>query len=213
MANSLHLHYNDSVFINCPFDAAYIPVIRALVFTIYRCGFLPITALLEDNGLKNRLAKIEKYIESCKYGIHDISRIEVSDNGLPRFNMPFELGIFFGAKRFGNKMQKEKNALIFDSERYRYQQFISDLNGVDIKAHNNNPSIAIHKVTDWLSTNSKRTNVPGYKIIVSEYVAFEKGLPQITETFGLDLNDIPFNTYCLIVEEAIKVNFNHKEKQ
>ena len=183
---------------------AYTPIIRALVFTIYRCGFLPLTALAEDNALDNRLAKIEKYIESCRYGIHDISRIEVNINGLPRFNMPFELGIFFGAKRFGSIIQKEKNALIFDSERYRYQQFISDLNGIDIKAHNNNPAIAVRKVTDWLSTASKRTSIPGYKIIISEYALFEKGLPKIAETFGLDINDIPFNTYCLIVEEAIK---------
>lgn len=197
-------HYNDSVFINCPFDAGYTPILRALIFTVYRCGFLPVTALAEDNALDNRLSKIENLVERCRYGIHDISRIETGGNGLPRFNMPFELGIFFGAKRFGNKVQKEKNALIFDSERYRYQQFISDLNGIDIKAHNNSPAIAIRKVTDWLSTSSKRVSMPGYKIIVPEYAAFEKGLPSITDKLGLDINDIPFNTFCLIVEETIK---------
>lgn len=208
MAKKTAPHYNDSVFINCPFDAAYTPILRALIFTIYRSGFLPITAMAEDNALENRLSKIEKYIENCKYGIHDISRIEVSGNGLPRFNMPFELGIFFGAKRFGNKAQREKNALIFDSERFRYQQFISDLNGVDIKAHSNQPSTAIRKVAEWLSTASKRTTIPGYKIIVDEYSTFEKGLPLIAEKIGFDVTDIPFNTYCLIVEEAIKGNFS-----
>jgi hypothetical protein len=196
--------YNNSVFINCPFDTAYSPILKALIFTIYRCGFSPVTALIEDNALENRLSKIENLIERCRYGIHDISRIEAGNTGLPRFNMPFELGIFFGAKRFGNKIQKEKNALIFDLERYRYQQFISDLNGVDIKAHDNNPSVAIRKVTDWLSTCSKRATIPGHKIIASEYAAFEKRLPVITDTLGLDINDIPFNNFCLISEEAIK---------
>lgn len=179
-------------------------MMRALVFAIYRCGFLPVTALAEDNALNNRLTKIEKYIGACRYGIHDLSRIEISSKGLPRFNMPFELGIFFGARRFGNKVQREKNALVFDSEKFRYQQFISDLNGVDIKEHRNNPAMAIRKVAEWLSTASKRITVPGYKIIVAEYAAFEKGLPLVIEKLGLDINDIPFNTYCLVVEEAIK---------
>ncbi|MBL0358722.1 MAG: hypothetical protein IPP72_18480 [Chitinophagaceae bacterium] len=204
MAKPTPPHYHDSVFINYPFDTAYQPIIRALLFTIYRCGFLPVTALAEDNALDNRLAKIEKLIGSCKYGIHDISRIETSTNGMPRFNMPFELGLFFGARRFGNKIQREKNALIFDSDNTRYRQFISDLSGVDIKAHQNNPAAAIRSVAEWLSTASKRSTIPGYKIIVAEYAAFEKGLPLIVEKLGLDIIDIPFNNYCLIVEETIK---------
>jgi hypothetical protein len=47
------------------------------------------------------LSKIEKLIEVSKYGIHDISRTELNAHNFPRFNMPFELGIFFGAKRHG----------------------------------------------------------------------------------------------------------------
>src|ERR1019366_2769141 len=104
--------YNDSVFVNCPFDPDYTAILRAIIFTIYRCGFFPITALVEDNGLDNRLAKIERLIESCRYGVHDISRTELNTHGLPRFNMPFELGIFFGAKKFGNEAQKNKIAII-----------------------------------------------------------------------------------------------------
>ena len=78
--------YNDSVFINCPFDAEFMPLLRALVFTIYRCGFYPVSALVEDDGTDNRLNKIERLIGNCKYGVHDISRIELNDHGLPRFN-------------------------------------------------------------------------------------------------------------------------------
>ena len=85
--------FNDSIFINCPFDEDYSPLLRSIVFTVYRCGFLPITALGEDNGLENRLLKIQNCIENCRYGIHDISRTLLNENDLPRFNMPFELGI------------------------------------------------------------------------------------------------------------------------
>jgi len=95
-------NYEDQVFINCPFDEKYFPVFRAVIFAVYRCGFYPNTALNIKNGLKNRLHKIEESIENSKYGIHDISRTE-SEKGLPRFNMPFELGLFFGAQRYGDK--------------------------------------------------------------------------------------------------------------
>ena len=85
----------DLVFINCPFDENYSELLRAIVFTVYKCKLFPVTALTEDNALENRLDKIIKLIKKCKYGIHDISRISLNQNGYPRFNMPFELGIFF----------------------------------------------------------------------------------------------------------------------
>jgi hypothetical protein len=93
--------YNDSVFINCPFDDDYKPILRAIVYAIYRCGFFPQTALDEDDGSEVRLMKIYRKMQNCRYGIHDLSRIELNDADLPRFNMPFELGVFFGAKYFG----------------------------------------------------------------------------------------------------------------
>ncbi len=64
---------------------------------------------------------------TSKYGIHDISRTELNSSGFPRFNKPFELGIFFGAKRFGYKDQKSKNALIFEKTKFTYQNYMSDL--------------------------------------------------------------------------------------
>src|SRR6202000_1860486 len=138
--------YNDYVFVNCPFDEDYMPLFQAIIYTIYRCGFLPMCALNEDNATDSRLDKITRCIENCRYGIHDISRTESNTNGLPRFNMPFELGLFFGAKRFGNPAQKNKNALVFEKVKYSYQQLLSDLNGIDTKAHNGDYTIAIRQV-------------------------------------------------------------------
>src|SRR5689334_14189639 len=96
-AESNEYSYNDRVFINCPFDEAYLELFRAAIFTTYQCGFFPTSSLAEENGLDNRIDKITRIIEECRYGIHDISRIELSTSGLPRFNMPFELGLFYGA--------------------------------------------------------------------------------------------------------------------
>ncbi|MFT4154443.1 hypothetical protein [Parafilimonas sp.] len=86
--------YTDFVFINCPFDDAYMALLHAVVFTVYRCGFFPQCALGDEDSSTSRLEKIINIIENCKYAIHDLSRTETGTSGFPRFNMPFELGIF-----------------------------------------------------------------------------------------------------------------------
>lgn len=48
--------------------------------------------------------EIYRLVGEAKYGIHDISRIELTA-GLPRFNMPLEVGLDFGAKAFGTSAQ------------------------------------------------------------------------------------------------------------
>lgn len=150
------------------------------------------------------MIKIEKCIEACRYGIHDISRIELNVRNLPRFNMPFELGIFFGAKRFGNKLQKTKTAIILDSDKYRYQQFISDLNGVDIKTHNNDVNIIIRTVRDWLSISSMRKVIPGHLTIQRQYDLFNDTIPTALMKAGLEANNVSFNDFCLLTEEAME---------
>ncbi|MEO8112942.1 MAG: hypothetical protein ABI655_01080 [Phenylobacterium sp.] len=87
----------NDVFINCPFDRAYDPTFRALVFTIYACGFRPRSARELDDGGQTRIDKLFALIDECRFGIHDLSRTEPDEvNHLPRFNMPLELGVFLG---------------------------------------------------------------------------------------------------------------------
>ena len=83
-------------------------------------------------------------MEECRFGIHDLSRTQLDRRSrLPRFNMPLELGMFLAAKRFGVELQRRKNALILDRDRYRYQKFISDIAGQDIRAHDLGQAAAI----------------------------------------------------------------------
>lgn len=197
--------YNNSVFINCPFDDGFRDLLYAIVFTVYKCGFIPRSALEEDNALENRLSKIENIIGQCRLGIHDLSRIENNNEGLPRFNMPFELGIFFGAKKFGNDEQKDKIALVLERQKYLYQKFISDLSGVDTKAHSSDPKKAIKIVRDWLQTNAGKTTIEGHLAIINSYKSFKEDfLPKIILKSGLDINELTFNDYCLIVEASMK---------
>jgi hypothetical protein len=195
--------YNDSVFINCPFDSEYMSILQAVVYTIYRCGFYPQIALREDDATDFRLDKIMRLIQNCRYGVHDISRTEITHEGLPRFNMPFELGLFFGAKRFGNKAQRTKSALVLERIKFTYQRYISDLNGIDTKAHNNDPTIVIRQVRDWLATASARSGIPGHIIIQREYKQFRLDLIDIITEAGFDNDDILFSDFCKIVENAL----------
>lgn len=196
--------YSDSVFFNCPFDPQYMSLFRAIIFSIYQCGFFPRSALEEDNGLDNRLDKIVRLVKECKLGIHDISRTELNAQGYSRFNMPFELGVFFGAKKLGDDQQRSKSALIFEREAFTYQQFLSDLNGVDTKAHNNESDRAIRLVREWLSTVSRRKTIPSLASLRSAFMEFENKLPVIANEIGYLVNEIPFNDFCRIVEKSIE---------
>jgi hypothetical protein len=195
--------YNDSVFINCPFDDDYKPILRAIVYAIYRCGFYPQTALDEDDGTELRLLKIIRKMKNCRYGIHDLSRIELNLADFPRFNMPFELGIFFGAKFFGDKTQTRKNALILERQKYTYQQYISDLSGVDTKAHSNDPVTALKRVHSWLNTVSRRKIIPGEKILQFQFEEFENILPDLAAQTGYYLDNLPFLNLLDIIQELI----------
>jgi hypothetical protein len=197
--------YNDNVFINCPFDQLYFPNLQSIVFTVYRCGFYPVSALSEDNGLVNRLSKIEKLIETSKYGIHDISRTELNSHGFPRFNMAFELGIFFGATWFGNKNQHSKNALIFEKTKFTYQNYFSDLSGIDTKAHENKTSIIIQNIRDWLFASSKRMSIPGHLTIIEDFTNWQTNLPAILKASHLEINTLTFNDLCVTVEDYLKI--------
>jgi len=154
--------FDSRVFINCPLDAQYKPIFEAIVFAVLDCGLDPSCALEIDDASEVRIDKIFNIIAECKYGIHDISRTEAAPaTGLPRFNMPLELGMFLAAKRFGVGKQKRKVCLILDSTPYRYQQFISDIAGQDIQIHNNSVGEAITAVRNWLRNATRLTALPG----------------------------------------------------
>ena len=162
------------------------------MFTIFACGFRPRCALEIDDGSQTRIDKIYDIIGESRYGIHDLSRTELDqDNNLPRFNMPMELGIFLGAKRYGDDEQKTKRCLILDIERYRFQRFISDIAGMDIRAHGGDAEQVVRRVRDWLANVSRR-KLPGPALLVGAWTAFLHDKPVMAELAGLEADDIPF---------------------
>jgi hypothetical protein len=179
--------YNKSVFINFPFDSEYAELVRAVTFTIADCGFEPRCALERQNSGEDRIQKIEQLIEESKFGIHDISCTQLDvGHGFPRFNMPFELGLFFGAKRYsGNKNQKIKQCLVFEKNKNDYDKYISDISGKDIEYHNMKGDKVIEKTRDWLSGFTHKLT-PGSKFILKRYKDFLLEFHYVAEKLGWD---------------------------
>jgi len=203
------IHYADSVFINCPFDIPYRPMMRALMFAVYDCGFIARSALEEDNAGEVRYSKILRIIAECKYGIHDISRVELDrKTKLPRFNMPLELGLFLGAKGFGNTLHACKSCLVLDSRPYRYRTFCSDIAGQEVRAHGNNFRRAIGAVRDWLSNSALHGSilVPSGSIIAKRFDRFERALPVWCQRQGLVPAELTFRDQRVLVEQWLKEN-------
>lgn len=192
--------YEDSVFVNAPFDRKYQRIFDALVFVIHDCGFVARSALEVDDSGQARVDKILAIIEQSQFGIHDISRAGIDRNtGFARFNMPLELGFFLGAKRYGSSRDRDKRCLVLDRERYRYRNFCSDIAGQDIRAHNDQPKDAIRAVRDWLSTHRTSIQMPGGRAIFERYQRFLAQLPIQASSVRLDHQELTFGDYTKLV--------------
>lgn len=191
---------SESVFINAPFDRQYRRLFHALVFTVHECGFVARCALEGDDSSQVRMDKLYEIIRMSPLGIHGLSRTTLdAANRLPRFNMPLELGIFLGAKRYGDRKQQRKSCLILERERFRYQKFCSDISGQDVRAHNNNVRDAISAVRNWLSASRLRRTMPGGAAVAQRYYRFRLDLPKMCREKQIDLPDPPFLDYRMLI--------------
>lgn len=201
--------FEKNVFINCPFDDSYNPLFEAVVFAVHDIGFRPRCAREASNAWQFRLNKIMDIVSERKYGIHDLSRTELDTvSGLPRFNMPLGLGLDLGCKRFGRPFQKEKVCLILDVEPYRYQEFISDISGQDIYAHNGDEKTVIKIVRDWLrlEIDPGIFIVPGGAKIFQRYLAFQNAVPLLCLKFGYDSKRLQFADFSFVIAKWIVDN-------
>lgn len=202
--------FEESVFINCPFDPAYREISQAIVFALQRCGLIPRRADEAANSAKNRFEWILDILGKCKYGVHDVSRVELGAGGFPRFNMPLELGADLGCRKFGRPYQREKWLLILDSDEHRYDHTISDLSGQDIEVHHNNPTMCIRAVRRWLARspwNILHHPIPGDQWIIDEYADFLTDLPAICADPKLrwNPNDLAFVDLTKVIRDWIEL--------
>lgn len=201
--------YEDSVFLNVPFDRRYESLLRALVFTIHDCGLVARCAREIEDGGQVRIEWICSLMSESMYGIHDISRTGLDKHHrLPRFNMPLELGLFMGAQRFGSPAHRRKRCLILDREEHRYRNFCSDISGQEVRAHRNCIEGAVTSVRDWLSSHliSRQILIPGGGRILERYRDFCRQLPAVCRGFHLESRNLLYSEYVNLLTSWLKSN-------
>lgn len=195
-----------AVFINCPFDDEFKPILRAMVFTIILSGYHPRCALDATDGAEVRMGKIAKMLGECDWGIHDLSRVEVAPGDVPRFNMPMELGVHLGARLLGETRHRRKRALILDAVPHRYDEALSDISGQDIETHNNDPQDAIRCVRNWLSEHRRHNAapLPGVNAMRADYQQFQAEVADLLDARRLDpLDQLTHSDYMFAVRDWI----------
>ncbi|MEO8722969.1 MAG: hypothetical protein ABI395_05505 [Sphingobium sp.] len=200
--------FEASVFINCPFDADYEPILQAILFCLIDLGFIPRLATENHDSAENRLHKICGLIEASKYSIHDLSRCQASKKGEHyRLNMPFELGIDYACRLYNGDVCKGKKLLVLEERSYRYQAAISDLSGCDIQAHAGNFQNAVRKVRNWLASETGVSPMSATWIL-KRYADFQEWYYERQLAAGFsdeDIQDYPTSELLQAMKEWVKI--------
>ncbi len=204
------MSFEKNVFINCPFDKAYYPSMKALLYAVKRLGFTPRFASERSDSGEVRLYKIKELIESSKYGIHDLSRAKSKKIGeYFRQNMPFELGLDLGCRDYkAGKKYREKVILILEEERYSTQKALSDLSFGDCKCHEGQPEEIVYSVRNWFAENGLK-DAPSASSIWDGYNFFYANLYEKKSKEGFNKKDIdrlPLPELLVHMDEEIKTS-------
>lgn len=166
--------FERSVFINCPFDELYAPLLQAIAFCVTDLDFYPRIAPENADNAANRLERIVELIRGSRYGIHDLSRCKSTAIGeYARLNMPFELGLDHACARFGPDPLTSKTILILEETRFDYQKGLSDIAGWDIQAHGGDFIKLVRIVSGWLIRQANAQPV-GASRIQDNYMVFQE---------------------------------------
>ena len=206
--------YASNVFVNCPFDDEYRSLLRPLLFTVVYLGYTPRIASERLDSAENRVDKICELICESKYSIHDLSRLKASQaEEFYRLNMPFELGIDYGAREYGAPYMEGKQCLILEKGPYDFQKALSDLSGVDIKHHEEEPDEIVRAVRDWFYETLGETDADYPKVVWYKFNDFttnlydsrlDEGIPE--DDVEEDIERMPISEYLDAVEEWIAKN-------
>ena len=167
----------NAVFLNIPYDEEFRSLYVTYIVGLCHLGLVPHIAS-EIPGGERRLERIFDLIKSCRYSIHDLSRIELSQpSETPRFNMPLELGMTITWQRLN---PTRHDWYVWESEPYRIQRSTSDLNGTDAYIHNGTPEGVLSELRNafW------RKGAPAVPKMLKIYQRVEVRLDAILERNG-----------------------------
>ena len=165
----------ESVFLNIPYDVAFENLYLAYIVGLTQLG-LAINAALAVPS-QGRLTTIIELIDESDFSIHDLSRVEVS-RGVPRFNMPVELGLALYRSHITNGQHR---VFIFERKQYRAQRSTSDVNGIDPQIHNGTVRGLMGGLRNIFRQPQDVTTVPE---MIASYRAVKQRIPEMRRNAG-----------------------------
>lgn len=165
---------SDAVFLNIPYDAKFENLYLAYIVGLTVLGFVPRATLGIPSGTR-RLERILELVRSCRYSIHDLSRVQLDGMAprTPRFNMPLELGL---AVAWAAENPLQHSWLVFEEDGYRPLKSISDLNGTDFHVHHGTVEGVMRELCNAFVRKRKRPTVP---FMMAAYRKLRRRLPLI----------------------------------
>lgn len=121
-------------------------------------------------------------------------------------NLPFELGIEYGSRLFGTAPMNGKKCLILEKERYDFMRALSDLSGVDIKNHADEPGKIVQAVRNWFVETVGLREVDSSTVIWYKFNDFTSDFnaARVKEGFtGDDLDMMPLPEYIDFIRDWV----------
>jgi hypothetical protein len=168
------------VFLNIPYDNKFKRLFRGYICGVSAFGLVP-RATLEIPGGARRLDRILELIHSCRYAIHDLSRVELDRTApaTPRFNMPFELGLSVAHDKASKRGRHDW--FVCESKKFRLAKSLSDLNGTDPYIHGGTVNGLFAELRNMFV---RRDRQPAIRQMWSIYREMSRSLPGILPHAG-----------------------------
>jgi len=168
----------DAVFLNIPYDEEFQRLYLAYIVGIFQLRLVPFIASGIPGG-ERRLDRVIALIQSCRYSIHDLSRVELSaiPPATPRFNMPLELGLTI---TWAKLHPRRHTWFLWESTQLRLQKSMSDLDGTDPYIH----SGTVEGILSELRNAFVRDAAPPVPKMMNAYRLVESNVERILTAAG-----------------------------
>jgi hypothetical protein len=198
-----------SVFLNIPYDKPFEKLYLAYIVGLVELGLTPKVTLGIPGGAA-RIDRIFELLQSCRYSVHDLSRVELDRKPppTPRFNMPFELGLAFAWSRL---TPASHDFFVFESLHRRVQKSLSDLSGTDCNIHDNSPEGIMRELRNAFARRQNRPTVPR---MMESYNELIRSLPELRKAAGAkDLFQAGIFSDIVVASTTIRNNSRPKTSQ
>jgi hypothetical protein len=118
--------------------------------------------------------------------------------------MPLELGFFLEIKCSSSSASRKKTCLIFVKDK-KNVSFITDLNGMDVESHADNPEQVIPSIRNWLCNDAKIQGLHA-SIMRRHFKKFEEAFPAIIKEIGYEPDEPQYGDILKITAKWLEAN-------